>query len=147
MNRLPVADTATVVAEDGASLLDDARALLSRFVAFPDEHALNAVTLWCVHTHAMDAFGSTPRLALLSPEPGSGKTRALEIIELLVLRPLLTVNVTPAYLFRKVADPSGLRRCCTTRSTPSSGRGPRTTKISAGCSTPATGGGLPRVAA
>ena len=92
---------------DGASLLDDVRAFLARFVAFPSEDTLVAATLWAAHTHALDAFDTTPRLALLSPEPGSGKTRALEILELLVVRPLLTVNVTPAYLFRKVADEAG----------------------------------------
>ena len=51
----------------------------------------------------MDAWESTPRIVFLSPEPGSGKTRALEISELLVE----AVNVTPAYLFRKVADEAG----------------------------------------
>jgi hypothetical protein len=55
----------------------------------------------------MDAFESTPRLAFLSPEPGSGKTRALEVTEPLVPRPVEAVNVTPAYLFRKVADEAG----------------------------------------
>ncbi len=93
--------------DDGAQLLDDARAFLARFVAFPSDDALTAATLWAAHTHALQAFECTPRIAFLSPEPGSGKTRALEILELLVLRPLLTVNVTPAYLFRKVADEAG----------------------------------------
>ncbi len=93
--------------EDGAQVLDDVRAFLARFIAFPSDHALNAAVLWAAHTHALQAFECTPRIAFLSPEPGSGKTRALEILELLVLRPLLTVNVTPAYLFRKVADEAG----------------------------------------
>jgi hypothetical protein len=56
----------------------------------------------------MDAWDSTPRIAFLSPEPGSGKTRALEVTELLVPRPVEAVNTTPAYLFRKVSDPAGL---------------------------------------
>ncbi|HZL06069.1 MAG TPA: DUF3631 domain-containing protein, partial [Coriobacteriia bacterium] len=68
---------------------------------------LIAATLWTTHTHALDAFETSPRLAFLSPEPGSGNTRALEILELLVVRALLTVNVTPAYLFRKVSDEAG----------------------------------------
>ncbi|RUU84046.1 DUF3631 domain-containing protein, partial [Mesorhizobium sp. M7A.F.Ca.MR.176.00.0.0] len=63
--------------------------------------------LWIAHTHMMQAWESTPRIAFLSPEPGSGKTRALEISELLVPRPVEAVNVTPAYLFRKVADEAG----------------------------------------
>jgi Protein of unknown function (DUF3631) len=92
---------------NGSQLLDHVEAMLARFVAFPSEHALIAATLWIAHAHALDAFETSPRLAFLSPEPGSGKTRALEIIELLVPRPLLTVNVTPAYLFRKVSDEAG----------------------------------------
>ena len=92
---------------DGAALLDRVYAFLGRFVAYPSEHAQVAHTLWIAHTHAMDAFESTPRLAFLSPEPGSGKTRALEVTEPLVPRPVEAVNVTPAYLFRKVADEAG----------------------------------------
>ena len=56
----------------------------------------------------MDRWDSTPRLCFLSPEPASGKSRALEISELLVPRPVLAVNVSPAYLFRKVAAEEGL---------------------------------------
>jgi len=52
----------------------------------------------------MDRWESTPRLALLSPEPASGKTRALEVTELLVPNPVSAVNVSPAYLFRKVGS-------------------------------------------
>jgi hypothetical protein len=55
----------------------------------------------------MDAWDSTPRLCFLSPEPGSGKSRALEVTELLVPRPVEAVNVTPAYLFRKVGSEEG----------------------------------------
>ena len=101
--RQPPANVLT----DGAALLDQVYAFLGRFVAYPSEHAPVAHTLWIAHTHAMDAFESTPRLAFLSPEPGSGKTRALEVTEPLVPRPVEAVNVTPAYLFRKVADESG----------------------------------------
>ncbi|WP_394730609.1 DUF3631 domain-containing protein [Altererythrobacter sp. GH1-8] len=50
----------------------------------------------------MDAWESTPRIAFLSPEPGSGKTRALEVSGTLVPNAVEAVNVTPAYLFRKV---------------------------------------------
>jgi hypothetical protein len=56
----------------------------------------------------MDCWESTPRIAFLSPKPGSGKTRALEVTEPLVPRPVHAVNATPAYLFRKVSDEEGL---------------------------------------
>ena len=101
--RQPAANVPT----DGAALLDRVYAFVGRFVAYPSEHAQVAHTLWIAHTHAMDAFESTPRLAFLSPEPGSGKTRALEVTEPLVPRPVEAVNVTPAYLFRKEADEGG----------------------------------------
>ena len=94
--------------EDGAQLLDDVRAFLTRFVAYPSEHTQAAHTLWIAHTHLMQCWESTPRIAFLSPEPGSGKTRALEVSELLVPRPVEAINATPAYLFRKVSSPEGL---------------------------------------
>lgn len=92
---------------DGAELLDDVRRFLSRFVVYPSVVELNAHTLWIAHTWFMDFWDSTPRIAFLSPEPGSGKSRALEVTEPLVPRPVHAVNCTPAYLFRKVSDPAG----------------------------------------
>jgi hypothetical protein len=94
-------------AVDGAKLLGDVEAFLSRFVAYPSEAAKVAHVLWIAHTWFMDQWDSTPRIAFLSPEPGSGKSRALEVTEPLVPRPVHAVNTTPAYLFRKVSDEAG----------------------------------------
>lgn len=88
--------------------LDDVHAFFGRFVAFPSPHAAVACTLWTAHAHAMEAWDSTPRLAFLSPEPGSGKSRALEIAELLVPRPAMAVNMSPAALFRLIGAEAGL---------------------------------------
>src|SRR5262249_42355127 len=87
-----------------SGLLDAVYQFTGRFVAYPSEHAHVAHVFWIVHTHLMGAWESTPRLAFLSPEPSSGKTRALEITELLVPNAVQAINVTPAYLFRKVGD-------------------------------------------
>lgn len=87
---------------DTARLLDDLDRLLVRFVAFPSDHDRHAVAAWCLHTWTLDAFDSTPRLALLSPEKGSGKTRTLEVLELVVPNPKNTVNMSAAVLFRLV---------------------------------------------
>ena len=92
---------------DGGALLDAVYTFLGRFVAYPSENEHVAHTLWIPHTHLMEMWESTPRIAFLSPEPGSGKTRALELTETLVPRPVESVNATPAYLFRKVSDPEG----------------------------------------
>ena len=75
-----------------AELLDRVHAHLARFIAYPSSHAAIAHALWIAHAHAMDAWDSTPRIAFLSPEPGSGKTRALELTETLVPRPVEAVN-------------------------------------------------------
>ncbi|MET9293813.1 DUF3631 domain-containing protein [Streptomyces sp. NPDC003077] len=86
----------------GAALLDEVEAFHRRFNVFPLEAAYVAVALWDAHVHLLDCFDSTPRLAFLSPEPGSGKTRALEIIETLVPYPMVAVNASVAALFRAV---------------------------------------------
>jgi hypothetical protein len=87
-----------------SDLLDAVHKFVGKFVAYPSAAAHDAHVLWLAHTHLMEAWESTPRIAFLSPEPASGKTRALEISELLVPNAVEAINVTPAYLFRKVGD-------------------------------------------
>ncbi|MEW1724133.1 DUF3631 domain-containing protein [Streptomyces sp. NPDC093109] len=92
---------------DGAALLNEVEAFHRRFNVFPTEAAYVAVALWDAHAHLLDCFDSTPRIAFLSPEPGSGKSRALEIVETLVPRPMVAVNASAAALFRSVSGPDG----------------------------------------
>lgn len=66
------------------ALLEETIGFLRRFIAYPMPGAAVAHALWIIHTHLMECWESTPRIAFLSPEPGSGKTRALEVTELLV---------------------------------------------------------------
>jgi hypothetical protein len=89
---------------DGAGLLDRVYEFLGRFVAYPSKDARVAHVLWIAHAHLMDCWDTTPRLTFLSPEPGSGKSRALELTEALAPSPILVANVTPAYLFRRAAE-------------------------------------------
>lgn len=92
---------------DGAAILRDVYDYVGRFVSYPSYHAKIAHVLWIAHTHFMDVWDTTPRIAFLSPEPGSGKSRALEAMELLVPNPVIAVNATPAYLFRKIGQEQG----------------------------------------
>jgi len=89
------------------AVLDQVETFLARFVAYPSESARIAHTLWIAHTWMMDRWDSTPRIAFLSPEPSSGKSRCLEVTEPLVPRAVHAVNTSPAYLFRKVSDKAG----------------------------------------
>lgn len=70
---------------DGARVLGYARQLLTRYARFPSAAAADAATLWAAHAHARDkdgtlAWQATPRLMLLSSQPGSGKSRVLELL-------------------------------------------------------------------
>jgi hypothetical protein len=97
----------TFDSQQGERAINGVYDFLGRFVSYPSVHAHVAHALWIAHCHLMDIWDSTPRLAFLSAEPASGKTRALEITELLVPNPVATVNVSPAYLFRKVGSGEG----------------------------------------
>ncbi|MFF7752279.1 DUF3631 domain-containing protein [Streptomyces sp. NPDC007971] len=93
---------------NGAALLDEVEAFHRRFNVFPTEAAYVAVALWDAHAHLIDAFDGTARLAFLSPEPGSGKSRALEIVETLTPNASITVNASANALFRLVEATEGM---------------------------------------
>lgn len=96
------AEPATLPLSEGAAVLDEVRAQIRRFVALPTEWHEAAVALWAAHTHMIDRFDSTPRLYVNSPEPGSGKTRVLEVLARLVLDPVETMNTSVAFLARRI---------------------------------------------
>ena len=80
-------------------ILDDIYDYLSRFIIYPSEEARVAHVLFIAHTYLMGAFKYTPRLAVLSAEKQSGKTRLLEITELLSQNPYSFVSPSPAALY------------------------------------------------
>lgn len=102
------AKRAAAEAIEGARVLQQVYDYLGRFVAYPSTESRVAHTLWIAHTHLMEEWETTPRIAFLSPEPGSGKTRALEITETLVPNAVQAINATPAYIFRRISGPEGL---------------------------------------
>lgn len=81
-------------------LLSDIARFVRRFVSFQSEAQAVAVVLWIVHTHAFKAAETTARLAIQSAEKQSGKTRLLEVLELLVVEPWSVANISPAAMFR-----------------------------------------------
>jgi hypothetical protein len=86
---------------EAGDLLSALAAFVRRYVVLSDAQ-LTAVALWVVHTHAFDAADATPYLSITSAEKESGKTRLLEVLELVVARAWLTGRVTAAVLARKV---------------------------------------------
>ncbi|MFI1299660.1 DUF3631 domain-containing protein [Streptomyces noursei] len=89
---------------EGAGLLGELRAQLARFVIFPSEQALDAVALWVAATHLQPAWQHAPRLAVVGPAKRCGKSRLLDVLVETVHQPLLTINTTPAAIFRSVTE-------------------------------------------
>lgn len=85
-------------------VLSDVARFVRRFVAFTNEAQAVAVVLWIFHTHAFKAAETTARLAIQSAEKASGKTRLLEVLELLVVEPWSVANISPAAMFRVIAE-------------------------------------------
>src|SRR5215211_677724 len=88
-------------AESCVALLGEIAALLRRFVVMTDPQT-RVVAVWAVHTYLLGACDATPYLAITSAEKRSGKTRLLEVLELLVARPWFTGRTTAAVLPRKI---------------------------------------------
>ena len=99
----PAADTFDDVDEEhGWVVLEEVRDLLVKYVWFPSDGLADAVALWIAHCHQLDVIDFTARLHIRSAMKRSGKSRLLEVIKLLVPRPMLTLLVTPAVLYRSI---------------------------------------------
>ncbi|MFD4191374.1 MULTISPECIES: DUF3631 domain-containing protein [Amycolatopsis] len=93
-------------ANHGAALLDTLRDALTRYVVMPSEQATDAVVLWIAATHAQPAWAHAPRLVIRAPERRCGKSRLLDIVEATCHDPLITVNASPAAVYRSITpDP------------------------------------------
>ena len=89
---------------DGRELLDELRAQIARFVILPSPEALDAVTLWVAATHVQTAWQHAPRLAVVGPAKRCGKSRLLDVVTETVHGPLITVNASPAAIFRSITE-------------------------------------------
>jgi Protein of unknown function (DUF3631) len=97
----PQPDAPTQPDDRYARVAETVRAFLTRYVALGD-HEADALALWVIHTHTFAACETTPYIAITSTGPGTGKTRCLEALELLVANPWATSRVTGPALVRKV---------------------------------------------
>ena len=89
-----------------SDLLDDVTTMLVLYVVFPSDAAATAVALWVAHTYLVDRLRTTPYLHVSSPEPESGKSWLLDVLELLVHNPWVTITPSPAVLYRKINSES-----------------------------------------
>jgi Protein of unknown function (DUF2786) len=63
------------------------------------EHEYVAVALWVLHTYVYQQFMVSPRLALLSPVRGCGKTTMLGLLELLAAKSERSDHISPAAIW------------------------------------------------
>src|SRR5450755_1438509 len=89
-------------AADGAAILAQLHTTLTRYVILPSAEAAVAVALWIAATHAQDAWACAPRLVIRAPEKRCGKSRLLDIVEATCHNPLITVNGSPAAVYRSI---------------------------------------------
>ncbi len=87
---------------DAAQLLERVMAFTGRFVLLPSTATRRALALFVLHTWAFEAAYATPYIVVESPEKQSGKTRLLEVLELLCRTPKRAANVSPAALYQTI---------------------------------------------
>ena len=88
-------------ASRGDSFLQAIVRRLKRHIIFNDE-AATAVALWIAFAWTHDAATHSPFLLVTSAEMNSGKTTLLGLIRFLVPRPLFTVEISSAVLYRAI---------------------------------------------
>ncbi|HUS97785.1 MAG TPA: DUF3631 domain-containing protein, partial [Hyphomicrobiaceae bacterium] len=86
---------------DGAALIEQIQTRIKRHIVMSNEAAL-AAALWSVFAWAHDAAVHSPILLVSSPEAECGKSTLLGLINYLVPRGLVIVEVSPAVLFRMI---------------------------------------------
>ncbi|GIF91375.1 DUF3631 domain-containing protein [Catellatospora chokoriensis] len=89
---------------DGGAILDRLHAALTRYVILPSAEAVDAVALWIAATHAQAAWAHAPRLVIRAPEKRCGKSRLLDVVEGTCHLPLITVNASPAAVYRAIGS-------------------------------------------
>ena len=96
--------TACPAPADGALILAELRAIVTRYVILPSPEAAVAVALWIAATHAQASWAHAPRLVIRAPEKRCGKSRLLDIVEGTCHAPLITVNASPAAVYRAIGS-------------------------------------------
>jgi hypothetical protein len=89
---------------DGAALLDQLVAALTRYVILPSAGAADAVALWIAASHAQPAWAHAPRLVIRAPEKRCGKSRLLDVVEATCYQPFITVNSSSAAVYRSISE-------------------------------------------
>src|SRR5215831_8806708 len=87
-----------------AEMLESLTSFLRQYLV-SDPYQLNVIALWIVHTWCYQHFPTTAYLNICSAEPESGKTRCLELLNLLSNSPWLATGVLKGTIIDKLLTP------------------------------------------
>jgi hypothetical protein len=85
------------------NVLELTQHVLRGFVDMQDYEYIGTA-LWTLHTHVFNRFQISPRLALLSPTRGCGKSKALKLIEKLAANAERHDSISAASIFRLIKN-------------------------------------------
>lgn len=85
------------------TLTNEISNFIKRFVVIP-EPELTGLALYVLHTWSWEHCQVTPYIYINSPVKQSGKTRLLEVLELLVRRPMRASSITSSALYRVIKE-------------------------------------------
>ena len=86
---------------DGHELVCEIGGRIRHNVVLAPEYLL-VLALWVIHTYLLEELKCTPRLIIGAATEGCGKSLLIEVLSYLVWRPLSTIGLTPAALFRSI---------------------------------------------
>jgi hypothetical protein len=87
------------------NVLERIERTIERRVHITKEERLG-ISLWILHTYIHKRYIYTPRLALLSPWYGHGKSTMLDVLERLTFNSFKSNGATPAVIFRVIGNSS-----------------------------------------
>jgi hypothetical protein len=93
-----------VVPRPLGELLDAVEGFLRRYVVFAMPEQARLIALWVVHTWLINAFDYTAYLNVFSASKRSGKSRVLEVLELICRNPELTQSGSSAAIIRSIDE-------------------------------------------
>lgn len=85
-------------------LLSSVGDVFDRYIVFPNQEARDACVLWTAHTWVFKRFEATPRLSVYSSEPGSGKTRVMDLAAGMAPKTMSAVNARPSFLYNAIEE-------------------------------------------
>lgn len=83
-------------------VLDAIGKVVDRYAIFPNKESRDAVVLWVAHSWVFKKFEATPRLHIYSSEPGSGKTRVMDLVCGMVRKSQDAVNARPSMIYEAI---------------------------------------------